>query len=222
MKNNRTFSWEAFYKAPIVGILRGIDSETCIKIAEAYLNAGLSTLEVTMNSEAAANTIARLRNEFPGLNIGAGTVCTMFDLASALRSGAQFIVTPILDEEVVKSTVAKEIPIFPGTLTPTEIYKAWSLGASAVKIFPATQFGVQYIRDISGPLDAIKVLPTGGVSPENIKSFFEAGAIGVGMGSSLLDKKLIQQEDFEGLKNHFIKIKTEIQDFTQSGNRNHL
>src|SRR5690606_2051229 len=116
-----------------------------------------------------------------------------------------------IDESVIKTAVAQGIPIFPGAYSPTEIYRAWRLGASAVTIFPASQLGVQFIRDISAPLNNIKLLPTGGVSVENIKSFFEAGVVGVGMGSSLFDKRLIQERDFKGLAEHFIKIKSQLE-----------
>ena len=211
--NNTTFSWELYNKAPIVGIVRGLSTETVKKIADAYLEAGLHTIEITMNTEGAAEIISYLRTNFSNLNVGAGTVCNMEDLNKALIAGSQFIVTPVIDEEVIKTCVAKGIPVFPGAYTPTEIYKAWSLGASAVKIFPATQLGTQYIKDILGPLNTIKVLPTGGVSKANIQSFFEVGAVGVGMGSSLLDKKCIQEEDFEGLTKHFISIKNKIKSF---------
>lgn len=213
MTNNLSFSWELYEKAPIVGIIRGVEMDTVLKIAKTYVEAGLYTIEITMNTKGAASIISALRAEFSNLNVGAGTVCSIDDLNSAIDAGSQFIVTPVINEEVIKSSVLRGVPIFPGAFTPTEIYKAWSLGASAVKVFPATQLGVTYIKDVSAPLNDIKLLPTGGVSLGNIKSFFEAGAIGVGMGSSLLDKKLIQEENYDDLKNHFIKIKTEIQEF---------
>lgn len=210
MQNKEHFSWELFYQAPIVGILRGVSMDTIRDLARAYVGAGLYTLEVTMDTEGATELISILGNEFPGLNVGAGTVCTRNDLEKALNAGAQFIVTPIMDEEVIRNAVARSIPIFPGAYTPTEIYRAWSLGASAVKIFPATQLGPRFIKDILGPLNTIKLLPTGGVSKENIGAFFEAGAIGVGMGSSLLDKQLIKNRDFNGLRDHFLEIRNEI------------
>lgn len=208
---NTPFSWELYNKAPIVGIVRGLPIDTINKIVETYLEAGLYTIEITMNTPDATGIITSLRKEFPNLNVGAGTVCNMDDLDRALNAGSQFIVTPIIDEQVIKKCVAKDVPVFPGAFTPSEIYKAWSLGASAVKIFPATQLGTQYIKDILGPLNKIKLLPTGGVSKENIKDFFEAGSVGVGMGSSLLNKKCIQENDFEGLKLHFLGIKNQIQ-----------
>lgn len=213
MHNKSPFSWNLYHEAPVVGILRGQSIDTIRQIAQVCLEAGFYTLEVTMNTEGATKIIAALRNEFPKINVGAGTVCTLADLHNAIEAGSQFIVTPILDVEVVKSSVLRSVPIFPGAFSPTEVYKAWSLGASAVKIFPATQLGVQYIKDISAPLNEIKLLPTGGISLDNIKSFFEAGAMGVGMGSSLFNKKLIQEENFEGLKNHLLNVKTEIREF---------
>src|SRR5690606_13073968 len=162
MQNRELFSWELFYRAPIVGILRGISMEIACEVARTYVGAGLYTLEVTMNTEDAADIINILGKEFPDLNVGAGTVCNMKDLENALNAGAQFIVAPIMDEEVIRTAVAHNITIFPGAYTPTEIYRAWSLGASAVKIFPATQPGPQFITDVMAPLNGIKLLPTDG------------------------------------------------------------
>ena len=213
MANNPLFSWDLYHQAPIVGIIRGMAMGTLHKVAQAYLEAGLYTLEVTMNTDGAPEIIARLRREIPGLNIGAGTVCDMDDLHQALDAGAQFIVAPIINEAVIQYCVQHGVPVFPGAFTPTEIYKAWSLGASAVKVFPANQFGLQYIKDVAAPLDKIKLLPTGGVSRENIRSFFEAGVFGVGMGSSLFHKELIKWGDFDGLTQHFINMKLEIREF---------
>ena len=211
MSNKESFSWELYNRAPIVGIVRGVSTDVMPDIAKAFVGAGLHTIEITMNTPGAAKMISMLRTQFHQLNVGAGTVCNMEDYEKAVAAGAQFIVTPIIDKAVIKTAVAQGIPIFPGAYTPTEIYRAWQLGASAVKIFPASQLGVQFIKDIAGPLNNIKLLPTGGVSLENIKSFFEAGVVGVGMGSSLFDKRLVQERDFKGLAEHFIKIKTEIE-----------
>lgn len=213
MQTSTSLFWELYKKAPIVGIIRGQSLGTVLKIAQAYEDAGLTTLEITMNTPGAASMISVLRSKFPSLNIGAGTVCNLSELREAVDAGAQFIVTPIIDETVIEHAVDENIPIFPGAFSPSEIYKAWSLGASVVKLFPATQLGVQFIKDVLGPLDQVKLLPTGGVSKDNIKSFFQAGACGVGMGSSLIDKKMVNERDFESLKNHFVSIKAEIADF---------
>jgi len=204
---NGTFSWERFKKAPVVGILRGFSIAQIEEVIPTYIESGFGTVEITMNSPNAEKSIQALVKTYPNLNVGAGTVCNKKDLKNALDAGAQFIVTPILDDEVVKFCVDNKVPVFPGAYTPTEIYKAWSLGANAVKIFPATQLGPKYIKDILGPLNILKLLPTGGVNKNNISDFFEAGSIGVGMGGSLFDRDLILSGNKVALKKHFDTIK---------------
>lgn len=213
MSSSNKFSKEAFAKMPIVGIIRGKSKEVIMNVAEVYEAVGYSTLEVTMNTDNVEDIIRSLTEKHPNLNIGAGTVCTLDDLDKAVSAGAQYIVTPIIVEEVIEKTVALNIPIFPGAYSPTEIYKAWNMGATAVKVFPAAQLGTKYIKDVLAPLDNIRLLPTGGVNKENIASFFEIGAFGVGMGSSLFDAELIKAEDYEGLSNHLIDLKSEISAF---------
>ena len=208
MKNQ--FSHEAFEAMPIIGIMRNFSFEIIETMVPLYKSAGLTTLEVTMNSEGAYETIKNLSAGYPDLNIGAGTICEMEDLHTALKAGASFIVTPILNENVVTWCVANKIPVFPGAFTPTEIYKTWKMGATAVKIFPASRFGPAYLKEIKAPLNKIKLLPTGGVSLENIADFFKAGAIGAGMGSTLFDKEMISKKDFEGLHFHFKKIVSKV------------
>ncbi len=201
------FSPELFAQAPIVGIARGLSADAIAQILPRYREAGLTTLEITMNTPDAEALIRyALEHYGDSLNIGAGTVCTTDDLDRALAAGAQFIVTPILDESVVRACVARGVPIFPGAFTPSEIYRAWALGASMVKVFPCTSLGPAYIRDLKGPLNPIKLLPTGGVSLTNMTQFFEAGADGLGIGSELVDKALIKAQDWSGLTAHFQKF----------------
>ncbi|SKB71709.1 bifunctional 4-hydroxy-2-oxoglutarate aldolase/2-dehydro-3-deoxy-phosphogluconate aldolase [Dyadobacter psychrophilus] len=202
--SERTFSWELFNKAPLVGIIRNISPDDVKKILPIYREAGLTTIEITMNTPGAAEMIRlALESEGEGLNIGAGTVCTKDDLEIALEAGAQFIVTPIINKKVIKSCVKKKVPIFPGAFTPTEIYNAWTLGATMVKIYPATSLGPEYIKDLKAPMNQLKLLPTGGVGLENMATFLKAGANGLGVGGQLFDKKLIQEQNWEGLKAHF-------------------
>ena len=203
MNAKNQFSWKSFETMPVIGIMRNVAPKIVETIVPLYQKADLTTLEITMNSDEAPQIIRSLSAQCPDLNIGGGTVLEMADLESAIEAGASFIVTPILNEEVITYCVQNEIPVFPGALTPTEVYKAWKLGASAVKVFPATQFGTAYLKELKGPLSKINLLPTGGVSIQNIEGFFKAGAVGVGMGSTLFDKKLILKRDFEGLYSHF-------------------
>ena len=205
------FDWDAFAPTPVIAIIRGQPLETCLGIAEALAAADFSYLEVTMNTPEVAEIIAQLCRRFPELHVGAGTVCSTDDLSTALDAGARFIVTPVLTEAVVTDCVARRVPVFPGAYTPTEIYRAWQLGATAVKVFPAGRLGPGYIKDLSGPLPQIKLIPTGGVSLNNIAAFFAAGAVGVGMGSSLLDERFLKTDDYQGLTAHFRRIRQCIQ-----------
>jgi len=202
--NNQEFSWNGFLKVPIVGIIRNLSFDTIEKILPIYLSAGLTTIEITMNTQAAAEIIRFAADKYKGqLNVGAGTVCDTDDLDLAIKAGSQFIVTPILDPDVVRTCVSKNIPVFPGAYTPTEIYQAWKLGASMVKVYPATSLGPEYIKDVKAPLNKIKLMPTGGINLDNIQTFMKAGADGLGIGSQLFDKTLIKDENWEGLELHF-------------------
>jgi 2-dehydro-3-deoxyphosphogluconate aldolase / (4S)-4-hydroxy-2-oxoglutarate aldolase len=204
MTGNLSFSWQNFDKMPIVGIVRGICFEDFQKILPAFIKSGLTTVEVTMNTPNVESLIRFALKEYAGiLNVGAGTVCSMEDLDAAIGFGAQFIVTPLINEEVIRSCVSNNIPIFPGALTPTEIYFAWKLGAKIVKIFPAGFLGPGYIQDLKGPLDKVKLLPTGGISISNMESFLKTGIAGFGIGSPLFDKALIAAKDWTSLEKHF-------------------
>ena len=206
MKGHK-FSEELFLKVPIIGIVRGMPFYTIKNILSVYADAGLSTIEITMNTEGAAEMIAFIADNFGSkLNIGAGTVCTQAELDSALNAGAQFIVTPVVNQKIIERCVNVGVPIFPGAFSPTEIYNAWEMGAYMVKIFPATQMGPNYIKELKAPLNKIKLVPTGGITLENIETFKNAGADGYGLGSSLFDKKLIEQQNWEGLKTHLQKF----------------
>lgn len=202
--SNDAFSWELFHQMPIVGIVRHIAREDVRQILPIFQEAGLTTVEVTMNTPGAETIIQDALKKYPiSLNIGAGTVCSEADLERALAAGAQFIVTPIINKKVIKACVKKGVPIFPGAFTPSEIYKAWSVGASMVKVFPTTALGPAYIRDVKAPLNQIKLLPTGGVTLTNMSDFMKAGADGLGIGSHLFDPHLIAKQDWPGLKAHF-------------------
>lgn len=200
------FSEVLFQKVPIVGILRGYTVEKTLKIVEAYQQAGFTTIEITMNTPQVEMIITNLVDKYgTQLNIGAGTVCNDAELEIALKAGAQFIVSPIVDIALIKKCKLLGIPVFPGAYTPTEIYQAWTAGARMVKLFPASDLGPTYVKNVVAPLDQIEIMPTGGVSLNNIAAYKKAGAKAFGLGSLLFDKKLIQAEDWDGLT---AKLKT--------------
>jgi len=194
------FSWDIFNKLPIVGILRGFDADLTVEIAVAAMERGLTTLEVTMNTAGAAEQIAALLEATKGeMNIGAGTVRSLEELDQALQAGAMFIVTPTVLPEVIERCVKQDIPVFPGAFTPTEIHRAWTAGASMVKLFPAGQFGPSYIKIVKAPLDDVKILATGGVRLSNVKEYIDAGADAFGLGTPLFRRERMEDRDWAWL-----------------------
>lgn len=197
---NKTFSHGLLNQMPLIGIMRNLPEQHVKTIAEQYYRSGLTCLEITMNSPNACEQIAELAAIYTGkLNIGAGTVCSMKDLEEALKSRAQFIVTPIINEEVIKACVSENIPIFPGAYTPSEIYKAWSLGATMIKLFPGGDLKPGFIKEILAPLDFVKLVPTGGVTLDNFTDFLANGAKAIGIGSALFPGDIIKDENWVAL-----------------------
>ncbi len=203
-KENNLFSWKEFLRMPVVGILRNISPEEVAQILPLYLAAGLTSIEVTMNSAGAEDILRHAFAEYGNkLNIGAGTVCSLRDLDIALKAGSQFIVTPVTDEEIIGRCVEIGIPVFPGAFTPTEIFKAWKAGADLVKVFPATALQPQYIKDLKGPMNEIRLMPTGGIDMVMAIAWLKAGATAVGMGSGLFNRKFIRDKNWQALQLHF-------------------
>jgi len=186
-----------FKKLPILGILRGVSLDRIEPLTRSIISSGLKTIEIAMNTPLAAKVLRKAKKIARGrLSIGAGTVLTMKDLDKALDNGAEFIIMPTLVPDVVEHCVKKKIPVFPGALTPQEIYNAWRSGATMVKIFPAKFLGPGYLREIKGPFKGIKLLACGGVSPHNVKSFFQSGASAVAFGASIFKKEWIKRKEF--------------------------
>jgi 2-dehydro-3-deoxyphosphogluconate aldolase/(4S)-4-hydroxy-2-oxoglutarate aldolase len=204
-----------FLEIPVIGIARNISFSDMSHILPAYLSAGLKAIEITMNTAEAAGMIRYAADHYgKSLRVGAGTVLNRDDLSRALEAGAGFIVTPVLDEQVIGICRQKQIPVFPGALTPTEICRAWSAGADMVKVFPCP--GAAYIKDVLAPLDNIRLMPTGGIHYDNCTDFLKAGAAGLGMGSQLFDRYHIRNKDWIALENHFHRFTKKIRDFLGS------
>ena len=163
--------------------------------------AGLKNLEITMNTEGVEDQIRTCRETYgSSLNIGAGTVCHKQDLERALDAGAQFIVTPNVNLEVIETCVTKMIPIFVGAFTPTEIELAYRAGATMVKIFPAETLGPAYLKAVRGPFNQIPLMPTGGVTPETMQDWKDAGAKAYGVGGKLYNSSMAKDGDWDGLR----------------------
>lgn len=176
-------------KNKIVAIVRGIHPSDVIKIAYALLEGGVNTMEVTLNSSDALSVISELNKEMKNkMLIGAGTVLNATMANEAIDVGACFIISPIVDEGTINATKKRGAVSIPGAYTPTEIYKAFSMGGEIIKVFPASS-NVNYIKEVRAPLPQIPLMPTGGVSLQNIQEFRKAGAVAFGIGGSLVDAK---------------------------------
>ena len=194
---NTSFSRELFQELPIVGILRGFTLGQMKEIVRAALRGGLRNIEITMNTPDAARQLREAVTVAEGrLNIGAGTVINLELLDQALAAGASFIVTPTVEPKVITECANQKIPVFPGAFSPTEVVRAWELGAMMVKIFPAESVGPGYIRAVKAPLPHIKLLPTGGVDLKSFPDFLKSGADGFGIGSPLFDRKRVESGDW--------------------------
>jgi len=207
------FSDNLFAEMPVIGIFRGYSLEEVKEILPVYLESGFTNIEVTQNSKGVFTILEWMIQQYGDqLNVGVGTVLEKQDAIRAIALGAQYIVTPIVNKSVIEYCKMKNIPVFPGALTPTEVYYAWKMGAKAVKIFPNSLGSIKYIKALKAPLDQVPLLATGGVGLENIRSFFEAGVFGVGMGSQLFPKSSIRQKQGKELADHFANIKEKIVD----------
>ncbi|MCC6143339.1 MAG: bifunctional 4-hydroxy-2-oxoglutarate aldolase/2-dehydro-3-deoxy-phosphogluconate aldolase, partial [Candidatus Hydrogenedentes bacterium] len=176
--------------------------EDLVRVVEAVAAGGVHCIEVTMTTPGALDCIALATEKLKGADVllGVGSVLDGETARLAILAGAEYIVSPVTREDVIKTAQRYGKVCMPGALTPTEILNAWELGGDFIKIFPATLGGIDYIKAVAAPMPQIPMIPTGGVDTENIKDFISAGVAAVGIGSNLVSKKLVAARDFEGLK----------------------
>jgi 2-dehydro-3-deoxyphosphogluconate aldolase/(4S)-4-hydroxy-2-oxoglutarate aldolase len=174
-------------KNKIVAIIRGADPADVLRIADALQQGGVNILEVTLNSPNALQVITELTTKMKNMLIGAGTVLNAADAQASIEAGAKFIISPNTNAETIAITKKMGTVSIPGAYTATEVVNAWSNGGDIIKIFPATN--PDYIKVLRGPLSHIAMMPTGGITAENISEFKKAGAVAFGIGTSLVDAK---------------------------------
>ncbi len=176
----------AFLETGIIAILRGIEGKNLIKMTDALFEGGIRLAEVTLNTSGALDGIRELRTRFDGkMFIGAGTVTDAEKARAAIAAGAQFVVTPNVDPEVIHICLSNNVFVTPGAFTPTEIVNAMRLGLRYVKLFPVRALGPGYIKDVLAPLGDARLIAVGGVDARNIGDYVKAGAVGAGVGGSL-------------------------------------
>ena len=197
---------KAVNEEKLVVIVRGVARERLIPLAEAMHAGGVRILEITysanesVSDEETAERIKMLVDHFKGrMFIGAGTVLTEKQVELTAKAGGGFIISPDTNVDVIKKTREIGLVSMPGALTPTEIMTAHNAGADFVKLFPIDNFGVGYVKAIKAPLSHIKMIAVGGVGLDNIPEYKKLGIAGFGIGSNIIDKKLIEASDFDGI-----------------------
>jgi 2-dehydro-3-deoxyphosphogluconate aldolase/(4S)-4-hydroxy-2-oxoglutarate aldolase len=183
--------------AGVIAVIRAPSREVLPDITRALLAGGVPGIEVTMSTPGAIHGIEALADELGDqCVVGVGTVLDAATASDAIRAGAQFVVSPAFDPEIVSTTLRHGKISVPGAFTPTEIVRAWSAGADVVKVFPSTALGPGYFKDILAPLPQIKLTPTGGVDLKNAADWIRAGAIFLGAGSALVSKDAMARRDW--------------------------
>jgi 2-dehydro-3-deoxyphosphogluconate aldolase/(4S)-4-hydroxy-2-oxoglutarate aldolase len=192
-------SFEQQWRAALVqyraiAVIRARDFTTGLAMAEAVAAGGMRLLEITWNSDRPSELLRELRRRYPHCWVGAGTILTPADLQTAISAGAQFIFSPHTAPALIQTALHHQIPVIPGALSPTEIVTAWQQGATCVKVFPAQRLGgAAYLRSLRDPLPDIPLIPTGGITVENALDYLQAGAIALGLASSLFPAEAVAQ-----------------------------
>ncbi len=202
---------------PVLGILRGVTAGQLEPVVDVCIQAGLSALEITLNTPNAPDLIGRLR-ELAGdrIRVGAGTVRTVADVRIAVASGAAYLVTPTSRPVVLEAAANSQVPVIAGALTPTEVDAAWHSGAAMIKVFPAAAFGPAYLRQLLGPLDDVPLMAVGGVTAENAVDWLAAGAAAIAFGGSIFDSERLAGGQFDEIRVDLEKLLNAVRDSQQA------
>lgn len=189
---------EQLQKFGVVPVVVLNDAKDALPLAKALVEGGLPCAEVTFRTEAAEESIRQIAAEYPRMLVGAGTVLTTEQVDRAVNAGAKFIVSPGFDPEIVDYCLSKEIPIFPGCVTPSEVAQAVKRGLKVVKFFPAEQYGgVATIKALAAPYTMVRFMPTGGVSAKNLKDYLSCDKIIACGGSWMVKGDMIKAGEFD-------------------------
>ncbi len=182
----------------IVAVVRLDDYTRAVEVAQALVAGGVSVLEFTLTGHGALEAISATRLALgDAACVGVGTVLKSEEAEAAIDAGAQFAVTPAVRRQVIATCIKRQTLILCGGFTPTELLEAYEAGAELVKVFPAQLGGPKFIKDVLAPMPFLKLVPTGGVSPENARDYLSAGAVAVGIGGNLVSNKLVAAEAFD-------------------------
>lgn len=185
----------------IVAIVRSPHAQQLIGVARALAEGGVRAIEITMTVPNALDVIREVGREMGGqIRLGAGTVLDPETARAAILAGAEYVVSPALNLDVIRMCRRYDKPVMPGAFTPTEVLTAWEAGADVVKVFPADVGGPNYLKALLAPLPQIRLMPTGGVDLDTAAAFLKAGACCLGVGSALVDKDAVRTGDFARIR----------------------
>ncbi len=186
---------------PVIAIVRLPEVRSAAPVASAIHRGGIHLVEVTLTTAGALDAVATMRNAgLDGLSVGVGSIRTADQARESISAGAEYLVTPTTNLDVVRTALDAGVPVMCGAFTPTELETAHRSGATYVKLFPASAVGPRYVREVLAPMPDLRIVPTGGVTVETIPQYKAAGVAGVGVGSALVDQRTVAAEDWDELQ----------------------
>uniref|UniRef100_A0A7C2JXQ9 Bifunctional 4-hydroxy-2-oxoglutarate aldolase/2-dehydro-3-deoxy-phosphogluconate aldolase n=1 Tax=Schlesneria paludicola TaxID=360056 RepID=A0A7C2JXQ9_9PLAN len=200
----------------LVAIIRANSGEQLVQVSRALYEGGIDVIEVTFTVPNAVEVLTAVKRDLgKQILLGAGTVLDPETARAAFLAGAEFLVSPVVNLDVIRLGLRYDKLVMPGAYTPTEILTAWEAGADVVKLFPADIGGPAYLKALKGPLPQVRLLPTGGVNLQTLPDFFKAGACAVGLGSSLVEKDAVERGDFARIRDlarQYVELVKQVQE----------
>ena len=191
----------------VIAVIRSTTSDDLSPFIDVIVESGINSIEITLTTPNALSVIKKLKSNYKGsILIGAGTVTDLDSAKKALDVGAEYIVTPVLNMEVIDYVKKSRFPVISGAFSPTEIYNSFHAGSDMIKIFPANLLGIENFKSIQVIMPKLTLMPTGGISSENAREWLNAGADVLGIGTSLINDQIISNKDYDKLKSNSQKI----------------
>jgi len=211
---NKQAVMDSIVDSGVTAVMRGISEDDIVDAAQAVHEGGVTSIELTADAKRCSDMIAAVDRALGDTDavVGAGTVLDAAAARNVIEAGAEFVLAPNINEEVVEICNREGVVAIPGVMTPTEAEQAITAGADMLKMFPASTVGPDHIGALQAPLGNIPIMPTGGVSAENVDQYFDAGAVAVGAGSALVDYDAIERGDMDGVREQAAEFVRAVED----------
>jgi 2-dehydro-3-deoxyphosphogluconate aldolase/(4S)-4-hydroxy-2-oxoglutarate aldolase len=211
---NKQAVMDSIVDSGVTAVMRGISEDDIVDAAQAVHEGGVTSIELTADAKRCSDMIAAVDRALGDTDavVGAGTVLDAAAARNVIEAGAEFVLAPNINEEVVEICNREGVVAIPGVMTPTEAERAITAGADMLKMFPASTVGPDHIGALQAPLGNVPIMPTGGVSAENVNQYFDAGAVAVGAGSALVDYDAIERGDMDGVREQAAEFVRAVED----------